>query len=73
MLKVSALYLEKQKSFISKTNSVYAVASKYAKIVPTDGACCPKFSVKFFPRWSRYSVSDGHILHVIGLVKIGSG
>ena len=43
MLKVSAFYLEKQKSFIPKKNTFYAVVAKYAKIDPTDGACCPNF------------------------------
>jgi hypothetical protein len=39
MLKVSDFYLEKQKSFIPKI----LVVSKYAKIDPKDGACCPNF------------------------------
>ena len=38
MLKVSAFYLEKQKSFISKKNIFLAVVSKQAKIIPKDGA-----------------------------------
>ena len=43
MLKVSAFHLEKQKSFIPKKNNFLAVGSKYAKIDPKDGACCPNF------------------------------
>jgi hypothetical protein len=43
MLKVSAFYLEKQKSFISKKNIFLAVVSKYAKRDPKDGVCCPNF------------------------------
>ena len=38
MLKVSAFYLEKQKSFIPKKNIFLAVFSKHAKIIPKDGA-----------------------------------
>ena len=33
--------LQKQKSFILKKNQ--AVVSKYAKIGPKDGTCCPNF------------------------------
>ena len=40
MQKVSAFYLEKQKSFIPKENISY---SKYAKRDPKDGVCCPNF------------------------------
>ena len=43
MLKVSAFYIEKQKRFILKKNTFQAVVSKYAKIDPKDGACCPNF------------------------------
>ena len=43
MLKVSVFYLEKQKSFIPKINIFLDVVSKYAKIDPKDGACCPNF------------------------------
>ena len=42
-VKVPAFDLEKQKSFIPKKNMFYAIVSKYAKIVPKDGACCPNF------------------------------
>ena len=38
ILKVSAFYLEKQKSFIPKKNIFLAVFSKHAKIIPKDGA-----------------------------------
>ena len=38
MLKVSAFYLEKQKSFIPKKNIFLAVVSKQAKIIPKEGA-----------------------------------
>jgi len=41
-LKVSAVYLEKQKSFIPK-KSFLAVVSKYAKRDPRDGVSCPNF------------------------------
>ena len=40
MLKIS---VEKQKSFIPEKNIFQAVVSKYAKIDPKDGACCPDF------------------------------
>ena len=43
MLKVSASYREKQKRFIPKKNIFYAVVSKYAKVDPKVGACCPNF------------------------------
>ena len=43
MLKVSASSLEKQKSFIPKKNISKAGVSKYAKVDPKDGACCPNF------------------------------
>jgi hypothetical protein len=43
MLKVSAFYLEKQKSVISKENIFLAVVSKHAKIIPKDGASRPNF------------------------------
>ena len=43
MLKVSAFYLEKQKSVIPKKNIFYAVVSKYAKRDPKDGASRPNF------------------------------
>ena len=43
MLKVSAFYLEKQKSVIPKNNILLAVVSKYAKREPKDGVCCPNF------------------------------
>ena len=46
MLKVSAFYLEKQKSFIPKKNMTWAVVSKKAKRVPTDGALLSQFLVK---------------------------
>ncbi len=42
-LKVSAFYLEKQKSFIPKNNILYAVLSKYATISTKDGTSCPNF------------------------------
>ena len=38
MLKVSAFYLEKQKSFIPKINIFLAAFSKHANIIPKDGA-----------------------------------
>ena len=38
MLKVSAFYLEKQKSFIPKKNILLPVFSKHVKIIPKDGA-----------------------------------
>jgi len=38
MLKVSAFYLEKHKSFIPKKNS-----NRTAKIDPKDGTSCPNF------------------------------
>ena len=41
MLKVSAFYLEKQKSFISKKK--INLVSKYAKIDPKDGVSRPDF------------------------------
>ena len=43
MLEVSAFYLEKQKSFNSNKYIFLAVVSKYAKIDPKDGTCCPNF------------------------------
>ena len=43
MLKVSAFYLEKQKSVIPKKNVVLAVFSKHAKIITKDGASRPNF------------------------------
>ena len=43
MLKVSAFYLEKQKSFITKKKFL----SRTTKIDPKDGACCPNFSEGF--------------------------
>jgi hypothetical protein len=43
MLKVSAFYLEKQKSFIPKKNICLAVVSNYAKRDPKDGVCCHNF------------------------------
>jgi hypothetical protein len=42
MLKASAFYLEKQKSFIPKKNIFLAVLF-YAKKDPKDGVCCPNF------------------------------
>ena len=48
MLKVSAFYLEKQKSFIPKNNIFQAVVSKYAKIDSKDGAYCPNFQWRFW-------------------------
>ena len=42
ILKVSAFYLEKQKSFIPKKNIFFAVFSKHAKIIPKDGAKAKK-------------------------------
>ena len=47
MLKVSAFYLEKQKSFIPKENIFLAVVSKYAKRDPKDGVFCPNFQRRF--------------------------
>jgi hypothetical protein len=38
MLKVSALYLEKQKTFIPKKNMISVIVSELAKTVTTDGA-----------------------------------
>ena len=46
MLKISAIYLEKQKSFIPKKYSL-AVVSKYVKIDPKDGASCLDFQWRF--------------------------
>ena len=48
MLKVSAFYLEKQKSFIPSKNIIQAVVSKQAKRVPTDGALRSQFSGRFW-------------------------
>jgi hypothetical protein len=47
MLKVSAFYLEKQKSFIPKKNVFLAVVSKHAKIIPKDGASRPNLREGF--------------------------
>ena len=49
MLKISAVYLEKQKSVIPKKNIFKAIVSKYAKIDFKDGACCPNFQEGFEP------------------------
>jgi hypothetical protein len=38
MLKNSAFYLDKQKSFIPPKKKILAVVSKHAKIIPKDGA-----------------------------------
>jgi hypothetical protein len=43
MLKVSAFYIENQKSFIPKKNIFLAVVSKHAKIIPKDGPSRPNF------------------------------
>jgi hypothetical protein len=43
MLKVSAFYPEKQKSFIPKKNIFLAFVSKHAKIIPKDGTSRPNF------------------------------
>ena len=48
MLKVSAFYLEKQKSFIPKNiHMISAIVSKWTEIVSTDGVCCPNFQQRF--------------------------
>ena len=47
-LKVSAFYLEKQKSFIPKNIYFLAVVSNYAKRDPIDGVCCPNFQRRFW-------------------------
>ena len=47
ILKVSAFYLEKQKSFIPKKNVFLAVVSKHAKIIPKDGASRPNLREGF--------------------------
>ena len=44
MRKVSAFYLEKQKTFIPNQNMIQAVVSKQANIVPTDGDLLLQFS-----------------------------
>ena len=56
MLKVSAFYHEKQKSFIPKKNIFLAVVSKHAKIIPKDVASCPIFQWRF---WLNQSI--GHL------------
>ena len=56
MLKISPFYLEKQKSSIPK--KMWAVVSKKAKIVPTDGFCCPNFQRRFW-----FAVLDILIAH----------
>ena len=43
MLKISALYLEKQKSVIPKNYIIQVVFSKQGKRVQTDGALLPQF------------------------------
>ena len=48
MLKVSASYLEKQKSFIPKKNIFLAVVSKHANIIPKVGASRPSFQWRFW-------------------------
>ena len=49
MLKVSAFYLEKQKSFIPKKKYKFlAIVSKHAKIIPKDGASHPNFQWRFW-------------------------
>ena len=53
MLKVSALYLKKQKSFIPENNIFLALVSKHAKIIPKDGASCSNFQWRF---WVPYPV-----------------
>ena len=47
MLKVSAFYLENQKSFIPK-KIFFRPVSKHAKIIPKDGASCPNFQWRFW-------------------------
>ena len=51
MLKISAVYLEKQKSFIPKKNVCPAIVSKYAKIDSKDCTSCPNFQWRF---WLEY-------------------
>ena len=61
MLKVSAFYLEKQKSFIPKKNMFLAIVSKYAKIVQKVALAVLIFSEGFgqidlkFDHWYCYS------------------
>ena len=63
MLKVSAFYLEKQKSCIPKKNIFQAEVSKYAKIDPKDGACSPNFQWRFW-----FYLHDYHMYYSVTLV-----
>ena len=62
MLKVSAFYLEKQKSFIPKKNIISAVVSKYAKIDPKDDACCPNFQWRFWAEGGTIQLKGGSLI-----------
>ena len=54
MLKLSAFYLEKQKSFIPEKNIFLTVVSKHAKIIPKDGTSWALAFLIFSERFGMY-------------------
>ena len=58
MLKVSAVYLEKQKSFIPEKIIFLAVVSKHAKIIPKDPKSRPNFQWKFWYYYVAHQISS---------------
>ena len=57
MLKFSAFYLEKQKSFIPKKTIFLAVVSKHAKIIPKMALAVLIFS-EGFDQVAKYTIVD---------------
>ena len=59
--KFQLFILKNKESFISKKNMIQAVVSKYAKLVPTDGASMTQFSVTVFGTY-RHKEEQRHDL-----------
>ena len=76
VLKVSAFYLEKQKSFIPKKKNLFG---RTAKVDPKDGVSCPNFQWRFWrqppiPFHIKYPDPDPQIfnLKLATLKKFGN-
>ena len=67
ILKVSAFYLEKQKSSIPKKKFFLAVFSKHARVIPKDGASHLNFPEGFDRTILRVSPKITESLHFLNL------
>ena len=72
ILKVSAFYFEKQKSFIPKKYFFWAVVSKQAKIIPKEGASRLNFPEGFGPECHFIQPAILHTFQKVNLLVSSS-